>query len=478
MVVTGVILLIIALVLAPVIHSITYAVPSSDDFWKATVPAGTNVFASAFHHANWFYMNWYGGWIWEFTEVLLNPLVYFDATSSAYGYFLIGCLLCFLGALALLVRDVFVYVFGCRNRNIWLGAFAGILIVFFNAAVWTEVFYWFCGSTYARAMTLMLLTVDLVIRNYDHYSMGKSILTAIVGGIACTSYTETIFPGMVFLAFILVDTRRTGKFDWKKAYPLAVMIAGGITTVIAPGNRARYAVEQEGEMMSAADYLPALKNSIYMAAKEAKHVFQSPIAICFFLLMVIVGYWIFSESRHRFSVHKYLALFVGSGICLVMTYYPFILGYAGTDYIPNRMLFVFVVYAILLLGLNGAYIGGILSQKMSTSECHIRKRFAVISVIAVCILGICGIGASGYWRNTPIYRIIALEEPVKYAHDMWVGVIEEIENSDSMDVRISRPYFETLIIKPMGIAETTESLQCKNMAGYFERETLLMIWTY
>lgn len=477
---TGILLGILIMAVLPVIHSITYSVPSSDDFWKATIPVGSNVFVSAFEHANWFYMNWYGGWIWEFTEVLLNPLVYFEATSPAYGYYLVVCFACFIGVLALLIRDVFKYVFHTDALNLWLLTYVGVVIAFLNTSVWTEVFYWFCGSTYARAMTLMLLTMDLIVRNYDHYGWGKSVLIAIVGGIACTSYTETIFPGMIFLTYIVIDAIRHKKIDWKKAYPLGVMIVGGLSTVVAPGNQARYAVEQRGIKMSVNDLGPALKRSVYMAVREMLQMIKNPTTILLFVTMMVVGIILFSrnEKMPRLSPGKYVAVFVASGVCLVMTYFPFILGYAGTDYIPNRMLFVFVVYALLLVCLNGIYLGGIVAQKLVTGRLDLSKRGVKVVTAGICAVVLAVVVVSGCWKNTQIYRIVKLEDAIKYSHDVWIGVIEEIEETDAMDVMITRPYFDTQIIKPMGIAESSDSLQCKNMAAYFGKKSLLLTWTY
>jgi hypothetical protein len=472
---TALICIAIIAVLFPMMRSITYAVPSSDDFWKATIPAASNVWAAAFEHANWFYQNWYGGWIWEFLEVLLNPLVYFDPTSPVYGYCLIACLLIFLIALAFLIKDTVRLVFGCNSRNVWLFAFAMILLTFFNVSLWTEVFYWFCGSTYARAMTLMLIVIDLVIRNYHHYSKWKSLSIAVIGAIACTSYTETIFPGMVFVLFIISDAAAHGKIDWKRAYPLFFMVAGGLTTVLAPGNGVRYATEQNGASMHLADYLSAVGDAAYIELKDIRSLLQNPIMIVFLVVCVILGISLLGSGSHHFTWIKGAGLAAATLICLFLTYYPFILGYAGTDYLPNRMKFVFVVYALLAMGSCAIYLGGILSE-IALKENRMQGKLCVCSLLGVMLLGGIFIGATGYYKETPIYKIIYLDEAIQYAHDRWIEVIGEIEASEADDVEIVRPYFDTQVIKPMGIAEDTESLQYRNMAAYFGKETLLLRW--
>lgn len=462
--------------LFPIIRSITYAVPSTDDFWKATIPADSNVWRAAFDHANWFYFHWYGGWIWEFTEVLINPLVYFEAASPAYGYYLIACLLCFLAALALLVRDTFRFVFGCTGRNIWLFTFTIILVVFFNVSVWTEVFYWFCGSTYARAMTLMLITMDLIVRNYHHYTMWKSVCIAVIGGIACTSYTETIFPGMVFVLFIISNWTAQNKMDFKRAYPLLFMVGGGLTTALAPGNRVRYATEQHGASMHLQDYFHAVKYAGYAAVKGMEELLRNPIMIGFLIICIFLGIYILGASKHHFTIAKWIGIVAMTFICLFLTYYPFALGYAGIDYLPNRMKFVFVMYAILSMGLCALYLGGIFSGIGALKKEVVQRKTAVFFSIGVILL--CGIFiyATGYYKETPVYKIVYLDESIKYSHDRWIEVIEEIENSKADDVEIVRPYFDTQVIKPMGIAKNRESLQCHNMAVYFGKETLLMRW--
>lgn len=475
---TMLICIVILLLLFPIVHSITYAVPSTDDFWKATIPTDSNVLVEAFHHANWFYFNWYGGWIWEFTEVLINPLVYFEATSSAYNVYLIVCLLLFLCALAFLVRDTFRYVFGCHSRNVWLFTFALILTVFFNVAVWTEVFYWFCGSTYARAMTLMLIAMDLLIRNYHHYSPWKSALIAIIGGIACTSYTETIFPGMVFALFIICNWINNKKLDLKKAYPLIFMVIGGLTTVLAPGNHVRYATEQQGASMHLEDYLYAVKNACYAAILGIKELLQNPIMLGFLVICVFLGCYVFSKSRYHFTFVKWIGNLIMTAICLFLTYYPFALGYAGIDYLPNRMKFVFVVYAIFSMGLCALYLGGLLTGNNWLKQKLVQGKICAWCSVAVILLFGSFLNVTEYYREMPIYKIVYLDETIKYSHDRWIEIIEEIENSQEDDIEIVRAYFDTPVIKPMGIAESTDSLQCHNMAAYFGKKTLLMRWEY
>lgn len=476
--ITVVLVVAIILCVSPIVKSITYSVPSSDDFWKATIPQNMGIWEAALNRANWFYTNWYGGWIWEFTEVLLNPLIYFGPASPSYGYFLVVCFLLFISILALLVRDFFKYFLLCENRNIWLFSYLMLLFTFLNASIWTEVFYWFCGSTYLRAMTLMLLTLDLIIRNYRKYSLGKSIAITCIGAIACTSYTETIFPGLIFFLFIISDAKRNHSFGWKKAYPLLFMVAGGLTNLLAPGNQARYAYEHEGDSMHITSYLGAFRDAAYATAKELQDLFCNPIVIIYLIMITLLGMYLFSKNQYRFSYLKCLGGIILSLICLGLTYYPFVLGYAGVDYLPNRMQFVFIIYALFSFSLNAISIGGCLTNYIPLKGRILNKYAYFTMMIVLIIFGFKLMDVFHCWGKTPMYRICSLEDSTEYSHDRWIEVIHEIEDSPEQNVVIQRQFFDTHIIKPMGIAEKTDNPQCVKMAKYFGKETLLMEWKY
>lgn len=205
----------LVVLLVPYAITILYALPSTDDFWMGIGVERSSVIMDSFQKACDFWMGWGGMWIYEFFRTLLNPVVLFGASSSLAGVELLIFFLCFLAAMWVLNRAFWKYFVGQNKMAYALVTYFLMLAWFLNTAIWTEVLYWFCGSAYMWAMSLVMLTVALEMKYFANTDKKTTIKLSIIGAIACSFYSQAVFPCMIFLLFMLRDILNTKKIDWK-----------------------------------------------------------------------------------------------------------------------------------------------------------------------------------------------------------------------------------------------------------------------
>lgn len=467
----------IVALLLPFLYTMTYCLPSPDDYWKTFGYTGTGLFMDAVHQANDFYMNWFGGWIWEFMELFLNPLILFGSTSRLYGAEMIIFLGLFIVSVFVLIRTFNRFVVKHNSITLCSAELFLILFVFLNSQYWTEILYWFCGACYMWAMTFMFLSIALIIRNYcDGYRWYYSVGISILGFIACTSYTETIFPGMIYVYFIWIDCKKNKRFSIKKAYPLLFMIAGGLSCLLAPGNMARYG-STVGTSLEGVSVKNALVYTAKGLGKSVLDMWENPCVFLAMLVFILIGMYYFRNSEYSFRFVKWCILMVLSLVCLYITYFPFVLGYSSSTYFPNRMQFVFYMYAILLAILECLYLGGFLTQLAKKKEVDIFTAKFWAQVVTVFVLTIyTTLIVNGAIHDTIYVQTIYKAGQVRQAFRNWNYMLETLENTDEEDVVLEWYVFETPIVNYPGLREDPEDDINQKLARYYNKKSIRMKW--
>lgn len=458
----------VLVLLTPFLYTMTYSLPSPDDFWKALGYTGNGVFRDAVVQANDFYFNWFGGWIWEFLELLINPLIWFEPGSRFYGIEMILFFAFFILCLFFLIREANKYILKRQGAVYNLAILFLFLFVFLNSKVWSEILYWFCGANYMWAMSLMCLTMAWMLRNYlGEYRAHRSVAIAIIGFIACTSYTETIFPGLLYLYLIVRDYKKCGRFEIKKAYPLLFMVAGGLSCLLAPGNMARYH-STEASALSMSAIVKALGDTGARWGTSVREMLHNPclfVAMCAFIF--VGAYWGDIAGKHL-SWKKLVAFIAASSLGLYLTYLPFALGYASDIYFPNRMQYVFYVYAIMAGAMICMYLGAMVGKGIRSNSVQAGMLFGVIAYVLLVVNG--GIQDSVYMQT--IYQA----GQVRQAYRNWDFMLETIASSEGDDVELEWFVFDTPIIRNPGITEDSDNDVNQRIAQYFGKRSVKMKW--
>ncbi len=467
----------ITVLLLPFLYTMTYCLPSPDDFWKSLGYTGNGLFMDSVRQANDFYMNWFGGWIWEFMELFFNPLILFGSTSRMYGVEMIVFFCLFILSVFGLIKTFNRFVVKQNSMLLCSVELFLILFVFLNSQYWTEILYWFCGANYMWAMTFMFWSIALIIRNYcDEYRGYRSVLISILGFIACTSYTETIFPGMIYVFFIWKDWKKNKRLSVKKAYPLLFMIAGGLSCVLAPGNMARY-----GSTVDASLDGLSVKNALLYTVKglgqSVLDVWENPCVFLAMLVFLVIGMYYFRDTAHTFRFGNWCILMVMALICLYVTYFPFVLGYSSNTYFPNRMQFVFYMYAILLAILECLYLGGLLAKLAKKKQVEIFTAKFWAQIVTVFVLTVyTTLIVNGAIHDTIYVQTIYKSGQVRQAFRNWNYMLETLETTDEEDVVLEWHVFETPIINYPGISEDPEHDINQKIAKFYNKKSVRMKW--
>jgi hypothetical protein len=279
-----------------------------------------------------------------FLETLINPLVRFPLESHGIGIEMICLFLLFTASLFAAIRMAAVKILGVTKKETVAVYFLAFFFVFLNTNVYSEIYYWFVGSSYMMAMTLGLVTITLAIRLFykEKPSVGDYILLSIVGALACNFFQQAILPGVIYLALWISFSIKEQKPLWKKAIPFGFMFLSGVIAVAAPGNYARHE-----SYSSEVNLLRAVVDAAKLSAGILKHMAQQPLVIALLVFGIYIG--IRHTSKTVRGIYPVLAAAI-SLAALLLNAFPIALGYAGAGYFPNRL--YFVLDFVLLVGMT------------------------------------------------------------------------------------------------------------------------------
>lgn len=462
----------IFLLIIPFVYTMYYSLPSTDDFWMVAGVDKSNVFAESIETANTFYMNWGGGWIYIFLEVLLNPLVYFGINGHYLGIEMILFLCLFLIALFFMTKTYMRQILKITDEKYFMITYFLILVLFFNTAVYTEIFYWFVGSTYLLSMILILWTVKL---EFDFFSTetpswGRILFISVIGFCACMRYVEAVFPGLIFLVFFF-DRVRQKRWKIRQVIPFVSWVTGGIIAVAAPGNYVRYSETSGGSQFSLIRIaIGAVKNATTMTINGVFDLFKNPVFIIVMICFMVLGVYIY--DRVEISAHPGIA-FIVTLLGLWITFFPFALGYGNNRYIPNRCCFIFNLYAVLSLAVCFFHLGCWMKEKKS---CKIDKKQLQVIAVSLAIFGYICLIPTKYYQELPYAQVVSQSHQVKVVHAEWKQVLNYIASLDETEVVFERQRMNTPIIKSPGITGDPENSINQNVAAYFGKESIAIIW--
>ena len=462
------IVLIVALILliTPYARAILYALPSTDDFWMGIGVEKSSVIMDSFQKACDMWMTWGGMWFYEFFRSLLNPVVLFGATSNLIGVELLIFFFGFLVAGWVLNRNFWKCFVGQEKLTYPLATYFLMLVWFLNTEHWTEVFYWFCGSAYVWAMSFVMITVALELIYFTKPTLKVTIRLSVIGALACSFYSQAVFPCMIFLLLMAREILNTKRIDWRRLIPFGCFLLGALSAMVAPGNFVRNA-EDAVEL----GFLSAFKNAAIMWKDSLLALIKNPISIIVMVVFIAIGMRGMKLSKYKYSCP--LLPFAITLITLYVTYFPFALGYGSSDYLPNRAIFVYNMFAVLSLAVSCMYFGGWLRYKQ---EIVLTKNDIMCGVLTLTIFAYAWyVPSESYWEE-PYFQTAGLIGQIEDANSQWRDILGDIEKAKGKNVYVEHTFINTPIIKDPGVTHEIDDANNIKFATYYGKETVQLKW--
>ncbi len=435
----------------PYIYSIFYSMPANDDFGLGQKWWGLPLVGEAFMRAGWNYMHWFGqsGIIAVLLQVLLNPLYWFKDAGHSYGICMVVVFLLIASGTLYAVRRALKYLTQIKEDWILdLFTFA-VAMLLFTSYYYSDVYNWWSGvAGYSLMLMLNILTIGSMLKyknTLDNTDYKKMI---IVGVICCTCLMNCVAIGVFYLFIIAFDLK--GNIPVKKRIiPLCLFVISGILMVIAPGNFSR-----KGEK-SEIDIITSIKVTGYqLITRLLTGIKTHPWIILILAMIVWLGYFAGKYTKVHLSIKTVLITIVCTFVATFGAMLPYVVGEnkTYTDGFATRIYFVedyfmFIGAAVAAFAL-GAWIHNII------------KVDATIKSVTISCMILAMIYA-GY-HNAHQYEldvfiptdIMAKKEIIKATYELWDGIIDEIEHSESPNVEIHRnPVTWIQYVYPTGLDE-------------------------
>lgn len=492
--------LIIVIVICPFATSVIFSVPFADDYSMA-IKVCTDNFAtilfSIIGNCNSLYASWGGLWPYFFIEMIFNPLVLAGSFNFLYGVVLLLFFLLFCFSIYLFSSLLIKYIFHCSDRliiNLYIALF---MFVSLNILNYTEIFYWFVGSSYMWELTFCLLCMSLTIL-YFHKSSSyvNFILLCIFGFITCFAYQIATFVGIFYLIEFYIDNKKK-KFSFIMIIPLVFMIFGGLISCFAPGNFIRHAVfnsikdgtgkdigigivDDSVDLSKAMnlDIVDSLKNSVKNVINLNIYFLGSLSIIVMIGLNLILALKFFSLDDVKI-VNPFILIIIYF-ILLLSLCFPIALGYSSGN-LPNRVLFHIYTIAIMSLSWITSYFTCWLKIKLQFKHSihkYSKYIFVLLAFVIVCQALFTNFYSVTNLSNLSSVKIIGDFNNIIEERELTFKFLEKINNSDESDIVIDYKELNDIkrsnTLNHFDLSMDVENYNNNSVASYYHKKSIVV----
>lgn len=366
----------------------SYTVLLGDDYTHGVRVGAFHVpffqyFAASLRYAKEIYLDWQGTYFAMFMQAFLSPINNFGLPQLKLV--MVANALLFFFSLFGVVWTAFDYVWkdeeDGKKPHIRLTAFTIVLFSVLDAAVFTEIFFWYSGAVaYSIPFSCMFLSIHcFLIYNNECYSKKNlfAVLSGILlflaaGGSLAVSGTGCYAVLLLTFGFYLADR----KVSVRNIAVTAAGIIGSLINVAAPGNFSRHTYSSGGEHSWL--LLQSVKWTVKNVWSETERLTRETMFGVMILAMILFGIYLsksLGDRWKRYGVLSVLALGWG-----YVTAFPVAFGYSGPEF-PNRCCFILDVTLVLSL-LNLAVFCGCCLDRWG----KIRENKSACAVLAVVLL--------------------------------------------------------------------------------------------
>lgn len=452
----------------PFVASVTNTVFCSDDFSFANHlleyrnETGNWILGLLkFVYSHW--IGWSGRWICALFPVSINPLV---ITSNPFFWLKIYMSVSFMAFTALfiyLIKTILEELFHIHNKKLIFAIALAFLAVLLNTYIYTEIFYWLTGANYIFLMGCEMLGIAYGIKYYVNGNGDKYTMRFAIAGFCSCDNLHGIAPVFLLVIYFGYKKLKNREFRKKDAMLAFLFCISSASNVLAPGNFVRH------EVIDSTGLHPfvSILYTLYSMLRTSLQILSLYPVIIFILCMGMLGAVLYIRGIECHSKLGLLCLY--TPLCIFGAMYPVSLGYSNVSY-PNRIVFVFSLHFIILLGLLCMSVGSAAIALFREIDAQSLYR-AFIFVVAICVL------SSGMWiEESPYYIIVTNYFQDKYVCDQWRYIFRQIEESADEDVTINLIGInESKSVMPPGFSIDFNSSVNAEIAKYFGKKSITVI---
>lgn len=452
-----ILLLLLVIYLIPFLYSISLSIPSLDDF-AFTFVKGDNLIVSAILDVAKRYNTWLGQWFSCFISLLINPLIIFQGFNSFYGIELCFIFLLFIFAVWLFLKNIFKYYTIYENSIFPILFVLLFCITFTNLKIYSQVLYWFCGSSYNFNVSLSLLLMVLIIKMFNNNKPVYYFSVSVFGFCLCSSFNVAAFPGLFYIILLISDYKKS-KISLIKIIPLLFMIIGGLTGALAPGNFIRHSA------MDSTGLHPL--NSMFYTFADGGIILSKLIVNPFFMLFMVFCFYVGTIIKSNNVSFKHPVLCILSyGVLLFFLCFPVAFGYSAISF-ENRIFCFIDSMSLIWLMLCAVYIGG---------WCAYKNKGFINRNTTIIIISLLLIYLSGYYffNEMPYVKTISSINQMERANSEWKAAYNYIENSkeEIVEVTISKETYYCPILNQVGVSDDPTNWINECIANYYGKKEI------
>lgn len=422
------------ILILPMLYSIYYSVPASDDFAMALGRSNSKgFFADLFSNTGFFYTKRGGTIIAFFVEMIINPLNAHAHLGHLYGLYMIVAFLLATLAIVYFLRVLIAFIAPDLDEKYLKAAQLIILAVLYSTYYYSEAYNWFVGMVaYGLPMIMALLTFAFIIRYSDTAEHKYFILMIITGIIAANNSVLDVPLGIFYLYVIYYKAKR--KPDLHNALPLIIMIISGLVGVLSPGNFVRKS--QYVDASGPSFIRICVQVCIDIAERTFRIIVDHPFTVVLFIALVLVG--IVSNYKARENTPNILLVFILGLLAQAGSLLPYV--YARgftTTYVDIRVQYVMDYFIELNLCVVCILIGRYIAHRVQmqiTDQTKVATLFALALFIYASV-----INNYGYLEIAQV-GILKEHSTITASYNYWNGILTEIESSDESNLVIERDY--------------------------------------
>lgn len=429
--------------IAPIIFSIYYSVPASDDFIYGSFVSSDNVVINALSYIRYLYHYGSCRWVVYFFQKCINPLNVYSLWHVHVGHLYGICtIIVFIVSIVFLFYSISFFakilIDDLRIRNI--ATFLTIALLL-STYYYSEVYNWYTGATaYAIPLVLSLLLDVIIIR---YFRLGESkinyILLFVIGIVPVTNEFLCVPVGIVYLYFYIESIRNKadGKNKIKNIIPLIYYILMGSTVVFAPGTFFR----RNYYSINIPTWRLAVQAIINTLIRIKDIVIFHPLAVIILVLLFLIGIKTKGSKKHNLLGYSLVFL-----IGIIGAILPYCLGRGNTDtYMDVRMYYVLDYFLLISMALLIVMLGQNIALEY---DIEIGKKDGFKLVFIMSLFAYLMLVPQNLYLKIPQVDIVKKSGIIRESYAFWDGILMEIENSKEDDVVIVRdkepewiPYF-------------------------------------
>lgn len=398
------VILLIAVFSLPILISITYVVPATDDlcigFKIEKLREQHTLIESAIIFAKDFFFNWqgtyFGTFVWGFQPNFHNN-----------SFFALRAI--FLCSFTLFVCGTFLYVLVLSKKVLKFSTVSSyavtciFTILALNTTRGGEWFTWNTGcAVYQIPMICYLYALIALILYHLNRIYFLLIISIILSFFAAGGALVVTSLGcsMLLLTFVFITDKNKifSKNNFILSFPLLMSVGGGILNSIAPGNYIRHLrQEKSGEL----HVFRALRDSVL---SFQDHVFfLSSFSIIFFLGLLFIV--IYKKETIKITLKQFSFIIVFGCTSIVFVAFPFLLGYSisrvdTSTRIAYTFDFAILFYLVVFTVAFACYTrNSEFVDSLFNSFSKLKKLPSLILVL-ICIIYFCSGIKNGYAYKT------------------------------------------------------------------------------